>query len=107
MDLHGAASEKDMVNGTDKVSDADNLTEEEITKSRLLQYIETLKDSGEYVWQPANPSGDLTEIIIDRKDTGEDFAANHYVVLVKPYDNVKTAKFIHHWELFWIIMSLM
>lgn len=83
---------KDMVNGTDKVSDADNLTEEEITKSRLLQYIETLKDSGEYVWQPANPSGDLTEIIIDRKDTGEDFAANHYVVLVKPYDNVKNSK---------------
>ncbi|HIX30446.1 MAG TPA: hypothetical protein H9858_12330 [Candidatus Blautia stercoravium] len=84
--------EKDMVNDTDNVYDVDNPTEDEMTKSQLLQYIETLKDSGEYVWQPANTSSDPTEIIIDRKGAGEDFVANNYVVLVKPYDHVKNSK---------------
>lgn len=84
--------EVDMVNDTDGVYDVDNPTDEEMKKSELLKYIDKLKDSGEYVWQPMNTFGDVTEILIDRKDVGEDFVANNYVVLVKPYDNVKNSK---------------
>ena len=83
---------EDMVNDTDGVYDVDNPTEEEMSKSKLLQYMESLKDSGEYTWKPMETSADMTEIPIDRKDVGEDFVANNYVVLVKPYDNVKNSK---------------
>lgn len=83
---------EDMVNDTDGVYDVDNPTDEEMAKSSLLAYIEKLKDSGEYVWQPMNKSDEPMDILIDRKNVGDDFIANNYVVLVKPYDNVNNSK---------------
>lgn len=72
--------------------DMGNDTGEE-TESKLLEYIETLKDKGEYHWQAMSTSSDVTKISITRKnDTDEDFVANNYVVLVKPFDNVDNSK---------------
>ena len=70
----------------------DMILDSEEPDSELLAYIESLKDNGEYQWKPMITGNTATIPIESKKAEDENFVANNYVVLVKPYDNVTNSK---------------
>lgn len=70
----------------------DMILDSEKPDSELLAYIESLKDNGEYQWKPMITGNTATIPIESKKAEDENFVANNYVVLVKPYDNVTNSK---------------
>lgn len=70
----------------------DMILDSEKPDSELLAYIESLKDNGEYQWKPMITGNTVTIPIESKKAEDENFVANNYVVLVKPYDNVTNSK---------------
>lgn len=70
----------------------DMILDSEEPDSELLAYIESLKDNGEYQWKQMITENTATIPIESKKAEDENFVANNYVVLVKPYDNVTNSK---------------
>ena len=70
----------------------DMILDSEEPDSELLAYIESLKDNGEYQWKTMITGNTATIPIESKKAEDENFVANNYVVLVKPYDNVTNSK---------------
>nr|WP_297873177.1 hypothetical protein [uncultured Blautia sp.] len=70
----------------------DMILDSEKPDSELIAYIESLKDNGEYQWKPMITGNTATIPIESKKAEDENFVANNYVVLVKPYDNVTNSK---------------
>lgn len=70
----------------------DMILDSEEPDRELLDYIESLKNNGEYQWKPMITGNTVTIPIESKKAEDENFVANNYVVLVKPYDNVTNSK---------------